>query len=185
MPAPAAVQQAVAGRRAKVVRMRSTGIPPTVIARELGVSVDVVYQDVSVVLKARRDELAADADLLVAAQVEELEAVRRTAWANALRRHYHVTPSGTVARDPETGEPLIDTAPVDRALGVVIKAQERMARLLGLDAATRVRAEVEHEVRLEDIDRAVSRLREQVERERARYITQYGRLPDAPVIAGG
>lgn len=182
MPAPAATQQAVADRRAKVVRMRSTGIPPAVIARELGVSLDVVYQDVSVTLKARRDEMAADADLVVAAQVEELDAVRRTAWTNAIRRHYHVTPSGQVARDPETGEPLIDTAPVDRALGVVIKAQERTARLLGLDAAAsvRVRAEV---VTVDAFRATVEQLRAQVETERrAAGAVEHGQRP-ASVVA--
>lgn len=169
MPASKGIQEQVAVRRAKVIKMRSIGVPTSVIAGQLGVSEEVVRQDAHVVLSARRDELAQDCDLLVAAQVEELEHVRQAAWRNATRRHYQVTPSGAVARDPETGEPLIDTAPVDRALGLVIRAQERMAKLLGLDAALKIHADVEHRViTIDELDAAIADLEGQLARKRGR-----------------
>lgn len=156
----------VTERRAKIVARRVRGIPTSMIARELGISDDLVRQDLHRELKRRKAEIDHDRDVIIAAQVEELDAVRERAWRHVLMRHYQVTQSGKVALDPDTGEPLLDTGPNDRALALVVKAQERLAKLLALDEAKKIdiKAEV---VNVDAFRTAVEQLRERVARERA------------------
>lgn len=164
---PSSPDPAVAERRAKIVARRVRGIPARTIALELGISEDLVYQDAHRELAKRKAELDHNRDVLIAAQVEELDAVRERAWRHALMRHYQVSQSGAVAKDPETGQPLIDTGPNDRALALVIRAQERLAKLLALDEAKKIdiKAEV---VTLDSFDAAIADARRQLELERIR-----------------
>ena len=187
MPASKAQQVATTERRAKVVARISRGMRPAAIARELGISEELVRQDLHRELAKRKQELDEYRDALIAQQVEELDQVRAVAWRNALTKHYQVSAqTGKVARDPETGEPLLDTAPVDRALGVIIKVQERLSKLLALDEARKI--EVKAEVVTVDAFRAtVEELRARVERERAAggigSITEGIQLPSGGISA--
>ena len=177
MPASKDKQAEVAERRAKVIARRSRGIPPTVIARELGVTEEVVWKDVHEELSKRRNELNAHRDLLIAQQVEELDQIRMIAWRNALTRHYQVSlQTGKVARDPVTDEPLLDTAPVDRALALVIRAQERLSKLLALDEPQKVNVKAEV-VTLDAFDAAIDAARRQLEAERGRAAGGFGGAP--------
>lgn len=162
MPASKAKQDEVAERRERVMGRRAIGVPPAVIARELGISEQTVYDDVHRTLKARREAISRDRDLLVVLEAEELDAVRRRAWEIANADHLHVAASGRVSVHPETGEPLRDFGPVIQALGIVLRTQVRRAPLLGLDAAQKldVRAEV---VTLDAIDTAINDLRAQLD----------------------
>lgn len=165
MPKPP--QPEVTERRAKVVARASRGIPLYAIARELGVSADVVRQDLHRELAKRKQELDEYRDILIAAQVEELDQLRMLAWRNATMKHYQVSlQTGKVARDPVTDEPLLDTGPTDRALGLIVKVQERLSRLLALDAPQKINVKAEV-VTVDDFRVTVEELRERVERERA------------------
>lgn len=162
MPASKEKQAEVAERREKVLARRAIGIPPSVIAQELGISEDTVYDDVHRTLKARRDALNRDRDLVVVLEAEELEAIRRCAWEAATTVHFHVAASGRVSTHPVTEQPLRDFAPTIQALGVLLRTQDRRTKLLGLDSAQKLemRAEV---VSLDAIDAAIADLRKQLE----------------------
>lgn len=176
MPATPEKQAEVAERRAKIVARASRGIPHTVIARELGISNDLVRLDLHRALAERKAELAEYRDLLIAQQVEELDQVRMLAWRNALTKHYHVAQNGTVSRDPDTGQPLLDTGPVDRALALVVRAQERLSKLLALDEAQKINVKAEV-VTLDAFDAALADARRQLELERSRSGQGTGSAP--------
>jgi hypothetical protein len=163
---PSSPHPDVTERRAKVIARISRGIPPGIVARELGVSADVVRQDLHRELARRKQELDEYRDLLIAQQVEELDQVRMMAWKHAMMRHYHVSQSGAITKDPDTGQPLLDTGPNDRALALVVKAQERLSKLLALDEAKKIEVKAEV-VSVEAFRGTVEQLREAVARERA------------------
>lgn len=162
MPASKGKRDEVAERREKVLARRAIGVPPAVIAEELGISEQTVYDDVHRMLKARRETLNRDKDLLVVLEAEELDAIKRAAWEAATCVHLHVSASGRVSTHPDTGEPLRDFAPTVQALGVLLRTQDRRTKLLGLDSAQKLemRAEV---VTLDAIDAAIAGLREQID----------------------
>jgi DNA-binding CsgD family transcriptional regulator len=161
MPASKAKQDEVADRREKVLARRAIGIPPAVIAAELGISEATVYDDVHRTLKARREAVSRDRDLLVILEAEELDAVRRRAWEIANGEHLHVATSGRVSVHPGTGEPLHDVNPVIQALGLILRTQARRAPLLGLDSAQKLEMRTEV-ITLDAIDAAINDLRAQV-----------------------
>lgn len=164
---PSSPHPDVTERRAKIAARAARGVPPHAIAKELGVSYDVVRQDLHRILLARKKELDEYRDILIAAQVEELDQVRMVAWRNATMKHYQVSlQSGKVALDPESGQPLLDTGPVDRALALIVKVQERLSKLLALDEPTKINVKAEV-VSVDTFRVTVEELRERVARERA------------------
>lgn len=168
MPASKEKQSEVADRRERVVAMRAKGTPPSIIAGELGITEQTVYEDVHHSLKARREAINRDRDLLVALEAEELDAIRRSAWDVIGRQHLHVGASGRVSVHPETEQPLEDDAPILQALSVLLRTQDRRARLLGLDSAQKLEMRTEV-VTLDAIDAALAELR-----------AQQDKLPPAP-----
>jgi hypothetical protein len=155
----------VAERRAEVVRLKARGIPYPDIARRLGISEDVARQDVSRAHKMRAQELRDNVDELVAGEMEELEALQQLTWRIAAAQHRKVGTSGVAARD-EHGNPVFDFSVNLHAVNTLVKIRERMAKLLGYDAALKidVKAQV---VTVDAIDAAILGLREQLEAERA------------------
>lgn len=168
MPASKTKQAEVAERRERVVAMRARGIPPSVIARELDISDETVYDDTHRTLKARREALNRDRDLIAVLEAEELDEIRRGAWEIARATHLHVSAAGRVALHPDTDEPIRDVNPNLQAYNLLLRTQARRAQLIGLDSAQKldVRAEV---VTLDAIDAALAELRE-----------EQNRLPPAP-----
>lgn len=162
MPASKEKQAEVAIRREKVVAMRAKGIPPSVIAYELGITEQTVYEDVHHSLQARRDAINRDRDLLVALEAEELDTIRRSAWEVVGRTHFHVGASGRVSVHPDTEQPLHDDAPTLHALSVLLRTQERRSRLLGLDSAQKLEMRTEV-ITLDAIDAALADLRRQLD----------------------
>lgn len=162
MPASKDRQAEVAARREKVLARRAIGVPPGIIANELGISEQTVYDDVHRTLKARREAINRDKDLIVVLEAEELDAVRRRAWEIANAEHLRVGASGNVSLNPETGAPLHDATPAIQALGLLLRAQDRRTKLLGLDAAQKfeMRTEV---VTLDAFDAAIAELRRQLD----------------------
>ena len=134
MATPRAVRAATAARRAQVVRMRVAGVPVSVIARELGVSESIVYNDVHRSMRARTAELDEAAAELRALEVEKLDTMERRTWGAVHREHLHIAASGKVALHPETEEPLPDDGATLAAIDRLVKISERRCRMLGLDA---------------------------------------------------
>lgn len=172
MPASKTKQLEVAERRAKVMALRSTGMPPALVAQALDISEETVYDDTHRVLKERREALARDRDLLIVLEVEELDEIRRGAWEIARGTHYTVTASGRVGTHPDTGEPVTDAGPKLQAYNLLLRTQARRAQLIGLDSAQKfeMRSEV---VTLDAFDAAIRGLHEQL-------ATLPGTAPSAP-----
>lgn len=162
MPASREKQLEVSERRAKVVALRSCGLPPAIVAKQLGISEETVYDDTHRVLKERRESLARDLDLMVVLEVEELDEIRRGVWEIARGTHLSVTASGRVGAHPETGEPVRDVGPNLQAYSLLLRTQARRAQLVGLDAAQKfeMRTEV---VTIDAFDAAIADLKEQLD----------------------
>jgi len=77
-------------------------------------------------------------------EVRQIEAARldeltRTLMRVLATKHYVVSAaSGVVARHPDTGQPLLDDAPVIHAVAGLVRISERRSKLLGLDAPKQV-----------------------------------------------
>lgn len=146
-------------RRAKALQMRAAGAKYDDITRELGYS-----RRSSAVIDVQRALVAAVSE--PAAEVRALELLRLDEmWVAALSvlKRAHVTVSNgrvvRVKKSDGTEEPLLDDGPVLAAIDRLLKIQERRARLLGLDAPTKV------EVISDDtVDREIKRLTEELDR---------------------
>lgn len=162
MPASRSKQLEVSERRAKVVSLRATGLSPALVAQQLGITEETVYDDTHRVLKERREALARDRDLFVVLEAEELDEIRRGAWDIARGVHLHVAPSGRVSVHPETEEPIRDVNPNLQAYNLLLRTQARRADLMGLNSAQKyeLRSEV---VTLDAFDAAIADLRKQLD----------------------
>jgi transposase-like protein len=160
MAMPLAKQTEVAERRARAVSMKARGARYADIARELGVTEATAAKDVSLAYKQRVAELRAEVDVVIAEQVEELDALRALAWREAITKHPHVTQSGRLAVHPD-GSPVYDTAPNSRARRDLLAIQERKAKLLGLDAALKINVKAEI-ISLDAFDAAIAELTQQI-----------------------
>lgn len=88
-------------------------------------------------LRKRKAEQDEDADVLVARMVEELEEV-------AARMRVILDAKGVLVRGDQVvtleGEPVIDHGPAMQAADRLLRVQERLAKLKGLDAPTKIDA---------------------------------------------
>jgi hypothetical protein len=125
---------ATAQRRADALQMRKDGKFFHEIAAELKYcSASAAAQDVQRALLLVVTEPAAEVRALELMRLDEL-------WVKAaevLNRQHVTVSNGRIVRT-ETGEPLLDDAPVLAAIDRLLKIQERRAKLLGLDAPTKV-----------------------------------------------
>jgi hypothetical protein len=126
----------VAARRAKVLERRTEQIPYAAIAAELGVNESTIRTDYQRALEALKAEQDGQARFNVARQLAALDVAERAAWKVLRKDHIHVQ-HGKIVRH-ESGEPVLDDAPVLNAIDRILKISERRARLLGLDAPTRI-----------------------------------------------
>lgn len=117
------------------------------VGRLMGVSHETARKLISLEADARVLPLA---DQLRKQQLDRLNEMRVAALRVLEREHVHIS-EGRVVRekDPETGEildPIIDDSPVLAAIDRLVKIEDRMSKLLGLDAPlqTEVNATVEH-----------------------------------------
>ncbi len=115
-----------AERDAEAARLRSRGLSYRAIAAELGIDVHTAHDAVQRALQAIRAEGAAEARTL---ELERLDVLHNQALAILESKH----------TDPDTGEELPAAAELRlKAVATLLKVQERRARLLGLDAETKV-----------------------------------------------
>jgi hypothetical protein len=134
------VRAETADRDAKACRLRVQGLSYDQIAQALG------FRDRSGARRAVQRALAAtvreDAMELVALETERLDDVTRHLQRVITARHYALTPSGQLARNPETGELLADYGPVIAAARELRQVSESRRKLLGLDAPAKHRVDV-------------------------------------------
>lgn len=137
MPASKAQQAKTAERRTRAIALKVAGVPYDTIAQQLGyASRGAACTDIDRALKQRRRDLDVRSGSAVALEIERLETMERTAWA-VLRRTHVVVSHGRVILDANQ-QPMTDDAPTLNAIDRLLKIQERRAKLLGLDAPTRV-----------------------------------------------
>jgi len=134
------VRTETAERDAKACRLRTLGMSYDQIAAELG------FRDRSGARRAVQRALTAvvreDAAELVALEAERLDDLTRTLYKVVMTRHYAVTSSGSLARNPDTGDLVLDDGPVIAAARELRQVSESRRRLLGLDAPARHRVDV-------------------------------------------
>jgi hypothetical protein len=138
-------------RDAAAARLRARRYSYDDIAAELG------YADRSgawrAVERARKQVLRDADESMVSYDLDELDEMAREAW-KVLRNTHFVVDRGEVVFHPETGQPLIDDAPILDAIRRLLDVQQRRAKLVGLDAPSR--ATVTHASA--DIDAAAAEL---------------------------
>jgi hypothetical protein len=127
-----------AERDAEAFRMRARGRLLREIAAELG------FYDESAVraaLQRRNNRVTGPAVAEYRREMDaQLDELHREAMKVLEAKHLRINNGEIVHAD---GEPVIDDAPVLRAIETILKVQERRARLHGLDAPTKVQAEVQ------------------------------------------
>ncbi|MFI9235781.1 hypothetical protein [Streptomyces sp. NPDC053079] len=121
-----------AERDAEAARLRSQHFTYQQIADRLGYPDKAgAYRGIQAALKATVQEAADDVRQM---ELERLDRLARAAEEVMARQHATVSQGKIIY---EGGEPLIDDAPVLQAIDRLLRIQERRARLLGLDAATK------------------------------------------------
>lgn len=110
------------------------------IARQLG------YVDASHVRKALKRHIDATVGPAAAEYRREMDAqldeMQQAAVEVLERRHYTISNGAPVYLGEGTDQPLEDDGPVLSAIRTILSVQERRAKLWGLDAPTKVQAEV-------------------------------------------
>jgi hypothetical protein len=134
-----ATRATIAARRAKLVEYRRKKIPYGQFYEELGYSsVNEARKDFT---RALEESIAAQhgsVEVYREEQLHELEFLAEEAHRVLATTHYVVTPSGKIALDPETQQPLIDHGPILAAIDRLVKILDRVAKLRGLDAPARL-----------------------------------------------
>jgi hypothetical protein len=131
---PARNSQAEARQHeADALQLRRNGAGYAQIAERLGMSVSGAYDAVKRALDRTTQEAAPDVRKL---ELERLDSLLVTALT-VLARPHPLVQGGRIVLDQQ-GQPLRDDGPTLAALDRVLKIQERRARLLGLDAPTKL-----------------------------------------------
>lgn len=131
---------AVAIRRAKAIQMRLDGAHYAEIATALGYrSRGAAVQDVQRALVDLTAEPTAELRALEVGRLDDMY----VAVMGVLRREHITVSHGHIVEIPDPDnegakKPLIDDGPVLAAVDRLLKIQERRAKLLGLDAPTKV-----------------------------------------------
>lgn len=155
MSTPRATKAAVAARRAEAIRMRTAGKSWDEIAAALKyASRGAAHTDVTRALEANQRDLGVSAEALRELELERLDVVHRAATEVLERQHLtvshgHVVRMGApIIKDGEAviaegaGEPVLDDGPKLAAIDRLVRIGESRRKLLGLDAPTKVTAEV-------------------------------------------
>lgn len=159
MPQSRATIASIASRRAKLVEYRRRKVPYAQFYEELGyASVNAARRDFTRALEENVAELHASVEVYREEQLIELEYLAEEAHQVMNARHYVITPGGKLVEDPETGEPILDPGPKLQAMDRLVKIGDRVAKLRGLDAATKI----EGVFSIDALDHALTEAREQL-----------------------
>lgn len=121
-------------RDARAVDLRRTNLSYRQIAGQLDVSVSTAH---SMVQRGLADTVAESNEEVRRLELERLDHLAR-ASLNVLNRRHIIVSHGAVVMDPATRQPLVDDAPTLQATDRLLKIMDRRAKLLGLDAPTKV-----------------------------------------------
>jgi hypothetical protein len=130
--------QDTAERDAAACRLRTEGRTYDQIAQQLGFADRSNARDA--VERALKATVQEPADQVRQLELARLDALWAAAWA-VLEREHVVVNSGEIVidtREGADGQPLLDDAPVLKAVQTLLKVAERRAKLLGLDAPTKI-----------------------------------------------
>lgn len=142
IPPPEVLQ----ARRDKAIALRAASTPWPIIAKECGYSsAGAACADVLRVLEKRRKETYRHVDGFIQLELDKLDMMERLMWRIVNKRHV-LAQHGHVVLDPETGDAMLDDAPLFQATDRLLKIHERRSKLLGLEAATRVDVTVSDEM---------------------------------------
>lgn len=132
-----------AERDAEACRLRTTGLSYRAISDQLGYGGATHARDG--VERALAAVVAEPAEQLRTLELERLDALQAEAWAVMTREHLTVSGGKIVMVEGPDGveAPLGDDAPVLKAIDRIVKLMERRAKLLGLDAPTRLSVDAE------------------------------------------
>lgn len=162
MPASRAQRAKTAERRAKAVEMRLAGADYDTIATTLGYSDrGAAHKDITRALEANIAEQHHSVELYREEELRTLDLLMAEAWAVLKRQHVTVS-HGKVIVDEDTGQKLLDDGPTLQAIDRILKIRERRAKLLGLDAPTKVEA-----ITIDALDRAIADLAAELEGDQA------------------
>ncbi|MBH1938972.1 hypothetical protein I5Q34_32725 [Streptomyces sp. AV19] len=139
---------ASAQRDAEACELRARGWSYKRIADHLGADVHTIHDGVQRALRAIVQEPAEEVRTL---ELERLDRLYERAVEVLERRHVTVSQGKIIY---EGGEPLADDGPVLQAIDRLLRIQERRAKLLGLDAATKTQVSggVKYEIVGVDMD---------------------------------
>ena len=126
-----------AERDAEIARLRGTGMTYQQIGDRLGVSKQTAYEGFR---RALKDIVREPTQETIDLELDRLDLLWRTALTVMAGRHV-MAQNGRIVRD-DKGEPIEDPRPHLAAIDRALKVMERRARLLGLDAPTRVDARI-------------------------------------------
>jgi hypothetical protein len=130
-----------ADRDANIWRLRLKGRS----LRQIGVEVGLSHVMVREILEKGYDErIYPKVDEARTMELERLDEMQHAAW-QVLERHHITVSHGKVVRDDD-GETILDDGPVLRAIDSLLRVSDRRAKLLGLDAPTRVEGDHTHRV---------------------------------------
>lgn len=160
MPASRAQRVTIADRRAKLVAARRQRIPFEKIYEELGYKSSAdARKDFHRALEQSIAAQHASVEVYREEQLLELDHLAEEAHKVMRAQHYVMAPGGKVVMDPDDDtHPLIDDAPTLAAIDRLVKILDRVAKLRGLDAPTKV----EGAFTLEALDKALADARERL-----------------------
>lgn len=144
----------IAERRTRVLAMRVEQRPYAEIAAKLGISEDVARKDYERAVAERGHALDAQRKPAIAIELAKLDAIEQAAW-EVLRRDHIVIQHGKVVR--LNRKPVTDDGPVLNAIDRLLRAAERRARLLGLDAPVKVEVSDEVDAEIARLAAALAR----------------------------
>jgi transposase len=127
----------VMDREARALELRRNGASYPQIAERLGISDTGARKIVKRVLTRYAAEAAPEVRKL---ELERLDQYQVAVLA-VLRREHHVVQGGKIVLDSQ-GQAVRDDGPTMAAVRTLLDIQQRRARLLGLDAPTKVEAKV-------------------------------------------
>ena len=143
-----------AERRAEMLSLRVQGWTLEQVGERMGVGADTVHRVISRALTAQTREPAEEllnlelgrCDVLLNEAMQTVKAFHPLVSAGRVVSAPMLNNQGEPIRNPETGDVLTrvleDKAPKLAAIHTAVKVMERRAKLLGLDAATKLQQEV-------------------------------------------
>ncbi|MFD5089339.1 helix-turn-helix domain-containing protein [Amycolatopsis thailandensis] len=152
----------LAEKRAEAYRLKLRGLSDRAAAAEMGVSHTTIQNWV-------RQE-ADDIVLPLAAELRKVQLERlgemRQAAIEVLERFHLTVSHGKVIKD-DYGDPLEDDGPKLQAIDRLLRIEERIAKLMGLDAPTKAEIEARVEPQPAELQKMLRQARERVEQDEA------------------